>query len=379
MRTGFSDVNILRGNEWSNKAGKLLDRDGASQVPSPLRAFLWATFFAVICASPIVALSAVAQEEYQSTTNPLSQESGAEAELSDDERKKRNRQDIDEPNLAPMFGPRRLDDDINTEDDPDRSFDEDDGKVERLRGFTGILTFLAPEQTDLSIGVGPVIQPDYFGSDNYTVEADPQVFIKLRNFIFFDDDGADLALFGFSNFRAGPSIRIVGDRDEDENPALVGLGDVGTTFELGGFAAATFVDRYTVKFKVRQGIETGHRGLIVDAFGTILLFKYGRFSSSVSAQASWIGDKYADTFFTVTPEQSAASGLREFEAAAGFRNIGGSMNGYINLGQRWSLNPYVSYNRIIGNIRNTPIIADRGSPDQFRAGFHIIRQFTLFN
>lgn len=302
-----------------------------------------------------------------------------EPETLRDER--RDSQNIDEPALFPMFGPRR--NTVEDDDDRETHFDSsdptyDESRVRPLRGFTGILTFLTPEDTDLSVGVGPIIRPDYFGSDNYEVDADPQVYVRIRNFEFIDDDGADIALLGFSNFRFGPSIRLRGRRDEDENPALQGLGDVGVTFEAGGFAAVTFVDRYSVKFKVRKGVSTGHRGLIVDAYGTALLFRYGPLSSSISAQASWIGNDFADAYFSVTPEQSAASGLPVFDADSGFRNIGGSLNGYINLGKRWSLNPFVSYDYIIGDIADTPIIDDRGDRNQVRAGFHLIRQFELF-
>jgi len=290
-------------------------------------------------------------------------------------RERRARQNIDEPQLEPMFG-RRDDDTGDQIDSHEQNFVAP--VVEKLSGFTSILTLLTPEETQLSLGIGPVFKPDYFGSDDYEVQPDPQVFIQFQNFSFFDDDGADLALFGFSGFKLGPSLRLVGDRREEENPALEGLGDVGVTFELGGFASTTFRERYSFKFKVRRGIATGHRGLIVDACGTALLFRYGRFSTSISAQASWIGNDYADTFFSITDAQSTNSGLRQFEARSGFRNLGGSLNGYINLGQRWSLNPYIQYDYIIGNVADSPLVADLGSRNQFRTGFHLIRQFKLF-
>ncbi len=301
-------------------------------------------------------------------------------ELRNREINRRNRQNrIDEPRLEPMFGP----------DNDDEAFDELQSnaeaheeefspRVETLSGFTSILTLLTPEDTQLSLGIGPVLRPDYFGSDNYEFEADPQVFIQIGNFSFFDDDGADLALFGFSGFRFGPSLRLAGDRDENDNPELTGLDPVGFTFELGGFVSTTFLDRYSFKFKVRRGIDTGHRGVIVDAFGTALLFRYGPFSTSLSAQTSWIGGNYADAFFSVSETESIASGLSQFNARSGFRNIGGSINGYLNLGNRWSINPYFQYDYVIGNIVNSPLIAEIGSRSQARAGFHVIRQFKIF-
>ncbi|MCA8889873.1 MAG: MipA/OmpV family protein [Parvularculaceae bacterium] len=286
-------------------------------------------------------------------------------------------QNIDEPKIDPIFGKARPQQSAERERvDNDDEFDNETG-WHPLRNFVGILTFLTPENTDLSLGVGPVYHPDYFGSDDYTWDADPQVYVKFRNFVFLDDDGADFALVGFSGFSFGPSIRIVGDRKESENPALVGLGDIDYAFEAGGFAATQFLDRFLFRFKVRKGVAGGHKGLIVDATGTALLFNVGRLSTSVSAQTSWIGNRYADTYFSVTPEQSLASGLPEYDAERGFRDIGGSFNAYINIGERWSLNPYVSYRYIFDDIAATPIIAIHGDRNQYKAGFHLMRQFSL--
>lgn len=285
-------------------------------------------------------------------------------------------QDLDEPKTTPIFGQTRPEPAEDETSPPDDEF-AGERRWRRASGLTGMFTFLTPDTTDLSVGVGPVYKPDYYGSDDYQFYADPAAYVRLNNFMFFDDDGADFALFGFSSFRFGPTLRIVGKRDQDDNPALAGLGDVGETFEFGGFAASTFLDRYTVRFKVRHGIKTGHRGTIVDANATALLFKWGPVSTSVSAQAAWIGDNYANAYFSITPEQSARSGLPVYDAEAGFRDIGGSFNAYINVGKRWSVNPYVSYRYIFDNYANTPIIADYGDRNQFTVGFHLMREFTF--
>lgn len=284
-------------------------------------------------------------------------------------------QDLDDPKLRPIFGP------------PAETAEEEDliggritlGETDNNRGFFGALTFLVPETTNLSLGVGPQYRPDYFGSNDYEFTADPQIYLKFKNFVFLDDDGADFALFGFSNVRFGPSVRIKGRRKESDNPALMGLGDVGKTFEIGGFVATTFLDRFSFKAKARHGVKTGHRGTIIDGNLTALLFKAGPISLSTSAQASWINDRYADAFFSVTPAQSLASGgvLSVYDAGPGIRNVGASINGYINIRDRWSLNPYASYDYVFEQIAATPIIDQFGSRRQFRVGFHLMREFTF--
>ncbi len=128
---------------------------------------------------------------------------------------------------------------------------------------------------------------------------------------------------------------------------------------------------------MRHGLKTGHRGTIVDASGTAMLFRWGPVSTSVSGQAAWIGNRYADAYFSVTPDQSLTSGLPVFDADAGLRDIGGSVNAYINVLERWSINPYVSYRRIFQDIAETPIISQFGDRNQFTAGFHLMREFRF--
>ena len=283
---------------------------------------------------------------------------------------------IDEPYLDPIFGKKREMKDDRPRITNDDEFDQDK-KWHPLRDFVGVFTFLAPSNTDLSIGVGPEYRPDYFGSNDYEWVADPEVYVKFRNFVFLDNDGADLALVGFSGFSFGPSLRVTNDRDESDNVALTGLGDIDHTLELGGFAATKFLDSFLFRFKIRKGVTGGHRGLVVDAAGTALLFRYGPISTSVSANATWVGERYADTYFSITPEQSLASGLPVYDAPRGMRDIGGSFNAYVNIGKRWSLNPYVRYSYIFDDFAETPIIAQFGNRNQYRAGFHLMREFNL--
>ncbi|MBY0421376.1 MAG: MipA/OmpV family protein, partial [Parvularculaceae bacterium] len=146
---------------------------------------------------------------------------------------------------------------------------------------------------------------------------------------------------------------------------------------VGGFAATTWLDRYSVRFKARHAVATGHRGMVVDAAATALLFRFGDFSTSASAQTSWIGDRYADAYFSVTPTQATRSGLPAYDAKRGFLFIGGSLNGYVNVRRNWSLNPYVSYRYIFDDIAATPIIAQKGDRNQWVAGFHLLREFQF--
>src|SRR5690606_21410080 len=134
---------------------------------------------------------------------------GAPAALAQDEGPQARQ--IDEPYLDPISGKKR-----EMRDDRPRHTNDDEidqeNKRHPLLDFVGVLTFLAPSNTDLSIGVGPEYRPDYFGSDDFEWVPDPEVYVTFRNFVFLDNDGADLALIGFSGFSFGPSLRLTNDR-----------------------------------------------------------------------------------------------------------------------------------------------------------------------
>lgn len=315
-------------------------------------------------------------ETQKDRRDKISQEQERDAEaLAVSLEQERDRQYIDEPRLDPLLFGREYDD---PETDPTgtRVVAPDDRD---RRGFFSGLNVLVPEETNLSLGVGPVFEPDYFGSNDYEWNADPQVYIKLRNFLFLDDDGADIALFGFSRFRVGPSIKIRGRREENDNPALNGLGNVGTTFEFGGFVATTFLDRFSAKVRARHGLKTGHRGTVIDGNLTTLIFRTDAVSLATAGQIRWVGERYADAYFTVTPEQSVASNglLPAYQASRGFESFGGSVTAYINIRDRWSLNPYAEYRYIFDDFAATPIIDQFGDRHQVRIGFHLMREFTF--
>lgn len=295
------------------------------------------------------------------------------------EEQDREVRDVDEPRLSPLlFGKRREFEGDQTATVVRRREDSEND------GFFSAINTLIPSQTDLSLGVGPVYEPDYFGSDDYEFNADPQIYVKFRNAVFLDNEGVDLAVLGFSRFRIGPTIKIRGRRDQDENDALLGLGDVGTTFEFGGFVATTFLDRFAARARVRHGLKTGHRGTVAQGTLTALLFRSDLFSLGAAGEIIWVGERYADAFYSVTQAQSDRSAqinpngrLAVFDAGRGFESAGVNVTGYINIADRWSLNPYVKYQRIFENFADTPIIEDFGSADQFTVGFHIQREFAF--
>ncbi len=87
-------------------------------------------------------------------------------------------------------------------------------------------------------------------------------------------------------------------------------------------------------------------------------------------------NEYADTYFGITPEESAASGLDAYDPGAGLTSAGFEAVATYQLTERWWLEGGAKWKQFKGDAANSPIV-ENGSNDytEFRIGFR--RLFTL--
>jgi hypothetical protein len=71
-------------------------------------------------------------------------------------------------------------------------------------------------------------------------------------------------LVNYDGFKAGPIARYRFGRDEDDNNALDGLGDVNDSIELGGFLKYE-IGIWSAGLTVAQDVAGGHEGLVAEA------------------------------------------------------------------------------------------------------------------
>ena len=147
--------------------------------------------------------------------------------------------------------------------------------------------------------------------------------------------------------------------------------------ELGGFVGVTAhgltnpYDSLSVRLDVVKDVANGHESTVVSPtidFGTPLSRKL---YVGASLSADWVGGGYADAYYSITPADSLASGLRTFDADGGYKGwkagllVNQSLSGDLTRGL--SLFGTGSYGRLAGDFKRSPIVADRGSAGQWFA------------
>lgn len=220
------------------------------------------------------------------------------------------------------------------------------------------------------IGGGGSYAPDYEGSDDYEFQPFPFASIVYDDFIFVEGMSLGANLLNYEGLKAGPIARYSGGRDEDDNNALDGLGDVDDSIELGGFLKYE-LGIWSAAMTVTQDVGGGHEGMLAEMSTGVAVPLSDSVRSSIEASASWADSNYMETFFGVSGSQALKSGYDRYEADAGFKDIGITLGLDYMVTEAIGVSGRVQYKRLLGDAADSPIVKDEGSADQFFTGMFL--------
>jgi outer membrane scaffolding protein for murein synthesis (MipA/OmpV family) len=173
----------------------------------------------------------------------------------------------------------------------------------------------------------------------------------------------------------GPVANLTFGRDEDiESAPVRALGVIDEAYEVGAFGAVKFGsllsdgDGLKLRLQGLRDVSDVHDGWIGQAALSYRLPVSNRLSVTTEASVQFVDDNYAQTYFSVTPAGSIASGLTAFNAEGGIKDIGASVTAVYAVSDRLSLLGFAGYRRMLGDFKDSPIIAVEGDANQFSAG-----------
>jgi outer membrane scaffolding protein for murein synthesis (MipA/OmpV family) len=231
----------------------------------------------------------------------------------------------------------------------------------------------------LNVGALAGLRPDYEGSDNYSFLGAPLVELRYGGDRFFvsSRDGVGATLVRIGGFTAGPVLRYRFGRDQDDNDALRGMGDVGGTAEAGLFLRFQ-EGGWVVVVNAAQGLNGGgHRGATVFAslgYGGRLAERW-RFSLGPSI--TWASDNYMQSFFGVTPSQAARSAYSPYSPGAGVKDVGfgGTLTWLVT--DQMALTGIVEVKELLNDAADSPLVERAGNSTQGFFGLALSYRFNL--
>lgn len=240
----------------------------------------------------------------------------------------------------------------------------------------------------LNVGAGGLMSPTYEGDDSYRVSILPNIQLTYGDDFFASvQEGVGYRFINEDTLRAGPIGRLKFSRSEDgdqpfavtgdDTTDLRGLGEVDTTFELGGFVEYEIGD-VTLGAEARKAVS-GHDGAVLDleaswsgrsmALGPPLIWSFG-------PRVRVVDDTYSQAYFGVTPVQSVAAGLPVYSAGGGVYSYGLGGTAILPLDDRWTMVAFASLERLTGDAADSPLVQLRGSEDQATLGLFV--SYRLF-
>ena len=217
------------------------------------------------------------------------------------------------------------------------------------------------------VGVIGGVSPDYEGSNDYEFGMGPNISITWKDLIWFKGKTLGANLLRRGAWRAGPLVAKSSGRDEDDNDKLKGLDDVDGGFEVGGFVKYR-KKPFRFELDIRQDTGSGHEGALIEA-GAGVGIPFDKPLLLAMLQTTWASDDYMENFFGVSANESARSGLKEFDADSGIKDIGIKLTSGIRLRKNLRLALSLQYKRLIGDASDSPIVDDE---NQFLAGVGIV-------
>jgi outer membrane scaffolding protein for murein synthesis (MipA/OmpV family) len=245
----------------------------------------------------------------------------------------------------------------------------------------------------LTLGAGAAYVPSYEGSDDYEFTPVGLVYGKVAGF-GFATRGTTLTVDLVRDRRDspvsiefGPAANLRFDRSSRiKDPVVRALGKIDRAFEVGAYGGISKngvfnqYDSLGVHLTWLRDVSDTHDSTIVTPSVDYSTPLSPRTFAVLSFSGDHVGRGYAQTYFSITPSGSSASGLPVYSADRGWKNVRGSLflaqtlTGDLR-DPHLSLFAGISYSRLLGDFARSPIVSVRGDRDQYLATLGLAYSF----
>ncbi|WP_248749907.1 MipA/OmpV family protein [Pseudomonas sp. MWU15-20650] len=233
-----------------------------------------------------------------------------------------------------------------------------------LGGLLGVSGTAWADGITGEVGAGVSYQPHDPTGSRYETQPIPYADLDWGSVSLGTDDGLTWSALNTNGITAGPYINYLPGRTA--NGALRGLRDVSDMAEVGGFIQYAPAEFWRVYAQVGQAVGGGRdqSGVLGKLGGELGYPLGGGIIGSTGLMAHFADARQTQTFFGVSAQESAASGIRAYNASAGFQNLTLTQSFEFPLDTHWSLLTSASWTHLVGSAANSTIVKETGNVNQ---------------
>lgn len=226
-----------------------------------------------------------------------------------------------------------------------------------------------------TVAAGVEVSPAYFGSDNY--EVGPSFDLRIDYLRF--PNGFEYGSGRTVGYRTGlglrGSVRYIPHRNSSNYDQINGLDNIPWTFEAG-LGLGYEQRNYRVFADVRYGI-IGSNAWVGDIGADAITYPIDGLTLTAGPRLNFGDDRFTNTYFGISPEESARNGnLPAYDAKGGLIGGGIVLGARYLLNERWGVEGSASWDRLLNDAADSPI-TEQGSADQYRVGISVTRRISL--
>ena len=241
-----------------------------------------------------------------------------------------------------------------------------------------------PTRFEGAIGLVGTWHPEYSGANKHSLSLVPAGFIRYGRITVSgaggfttrrDDDverGLAASLVQRKDLKVNLALRLDNGRRESSSDRLAGLGDIERTVRARLLVRWSPDDRWTLS--ASSSVDAlGRNG---GYWGDVGIAREWRLSPSSTLQfgavLNYAGDRYLQTWYGVTPEQSARSGYAVYTPDEGLRDVAVGLTWRTEYNRHWAGFFSFSTSRLIGAAAASPLVQQPGS---WSAGSGLVWRF----
>lgn len=232
----------------------------------------------------------------------------------------------------------------------------------------------------MTVGAGARVRPSYAGSDRFSIAYRPIISFGRAGAVRWwsaEDDAISIGLVNGDSWRAGAGAALVMARSGKDQRRLNGLDKVPFGVEIGGFGEYYPTNWLRARADLRQAIR-GHQGLVSELKLDAFTDPNAIWSFGAGPRLTIVNTRYIDSYYSVSPAESAASGYPVYRGNGGLHSVGALAQASFRWTPAIKSTAYVKYDYLTGGASRAPIVVSPlGSRHQLELGFSTSWSFDL--
>ncbi len=225
----------------------------------------------------------------------------------------------------------------------------------------------------VTLRAGVEVSPSYFGSKDYSVGPDLAARIDFLRLPGGFQYGSSRTVGFRQGWGLQGSFRYIGGRSGKDE--LQGLNDVDWSAEAG-LGVGYEQRNWRVFTDVRYGF-VGHNAWVGEVGADGIAYPIEGLTLTAGPRLSFGDDRFAQTYFGISNQESAANGtLPAYNASGGLLGAGVEIGARYLFNERWGVEGAANWQRLLNSAANSPI-TQQGTDDQYSLRIGITRRISL--